>query len=266
MPISTTSSIKHCDQEAFHAVDKVATGLAYDIHNEYGRFLDESLYQKELAARLLEKGFSVEKELRITVTLEDFTKDYYADFLINQGVIIETKTVEALTNTHKAQTLNYLFLCGLNHGTLLNFRTERVQHQFVSTSVSNEKRYNIQWYLNDWEPSTERCRLLYSILERSLKDWGTRLEPTLYRDVITYFLGGELDVVRNIEVNSSYGTLGAQSVYLVAPDVGFSVTAAIHRPEVAKIHHQRFLSHTSLNAMHWINLAGSSVSICTIHR
>ena len=92
------------------------------------------------------------------------------------------------------------------------------------------------------------------------------MEPSPYRDVITHFLGGETDVVRNVEVDSLYGQLGAQSVYLVTPKIAFSVTAAIHRPEVFKVHQRRFLSHTSLNAMHWINIAGSSVSICTIHR
>ena len=252
MPISTSLSTKICDQEVFHSVDKLVTGLAFDIHNEYGQFLDERLYQSELAARLSEKGLSVEKELRVTLTLEDFSRDYYADFLINKGIIIETKTAEILTKAHKAQTLNYLFLCGLNHGTLLNFRTERVQHQFVSTSISNEERYLFEWNLKDWKPLSERCEMLLKILERSLEDWGTRLDPILYRDVITHFLGGELEVIRDIEVGSRYGSPGTQSVYLVTPKIGFSVTAAIHHPESIKD-----INFAFLTILHYMRFIGS---------
>ena len=135
MPIRTSVPIQVFDQEAFHQIDKRVTGLAFDIHNEFGRYLNESLYQCELTRRCRAVGFEVEPELHITVSLDDFSKEYYSDHLVNQGVIIETKAVAALNPAHKGQTLNYLFLCGLHHATMLNFRPERVQHEFVSTRL-----------------------------------------------------------------------------------------------------------------------------------
>ncbi|MBM3888579.1 MAG: GxxExxY protein, partial [Verrucomicrobia bacterium] len=143
MPILISIPITVFDQESFHAVDKVATGCAFDIHNEMGRYLDERLYQIELTARLRDRGLTVVREMKITLTLDGFSRDYYVDLLVNGGVIIETKTAETLTPAHRAQVLNYLYFCGLFHATLLNFRTERVQHEFVSTTLTPEQRHQV---------------------------------------------------------------------------------------------------------------------------
>ena len=114
MPIHTSAPIKVFGQEEFHAIDRVVTGTAFKVHNEYGRYFDERLYQAELAQRFSALGLDVLREMRMTLTLDDFRKDYYADFLLNGGVIVETKTADSLTRAHKAQVLNY-YMCGLHH-------------------------------------------------------------------------------------------------------------------------------------------------------
>ena len=106
MPIYISTPISVIDQEAFHAIDKVVTGFAFSVHNEFGRYLDERLYQNELADRLAQR-FRVLRELKKSVRLGAFSKEYHADFLLDDGVIVETKAAEALTNAHKAQVLNY---------------------------------------------------------------------------------------------------------------------------------------------------------------
>src|SRR5690242_1128976 len=107
MPIRTAVPIRVFDQDEFHRVDRAITGLGFDIQNEFGRYLDERLYQGELTRRGRAAGFEVEPEMRITVILGDFSKDYFADHLIDRGVIIETKAVTALCPTHRGQALNY---------------------------------------------------------------------------------------------------------------------------------------------------------------
>lgn len=265
MPVHTSSPIRVFDQEAFHAVDSVVTGLAFDTHNEFGRYLDEPMYQAELAARISAIGMPVLREMQITLTMEGYSRDYFADLLVDGGVIVETKAAETLTGSHKAQTLNYLYLCGLHHGTLLNFRPDRVQHQFVSTTLTVEDRRCIDWNLENWKPLTPRCEILRETLERALPDWGARLDPSLYRDAITCMLGGQEEVVRKVEVRSQYGSLGEQCVHLVSEDVAFSVTSAVHGADIVREHQRRFLEHTALRAMQWVNLAGQSVTLHTIH-
>jgi len=264
MPVHTSIPVAVFDQEAFHAVDKVVTGLAFDIHNYLGRYLDERLYQTELAARLSARNMPVKREMRMTLTLDDFSQDYFADLLVSGGVIVETKTAETLTNAHKAQTLNYLYLCGLHHGTLLNFRPESVEHHFISTTLNAEDRHRIEWDLEGWKPLTPRCEILLSTLERTLEDWGARLNPALYRDAITHFLGGESSVIHKVEVRSDYGPLGEQQVHHVAPDIAFSVTTAGNRMDAFQEHQRRFLQHTALRAIQWINLNGQTVTLHTI--
>jgi len=266
MPIFTSAPITVFDQESFHVVDKIATGCAFDIHNGMGRYLDERLYQAELAARLKDRRLTVLREMKITLTLDSFTRDYYVDILVNGGVIIETKTAEALAPAHRAQVLNYLYLCGLHHATLLNFRTERVQHEFVSSSLTLEQRRQVSWNLGDWKPLSAGCETLHGTMQRALADWGSGLDPTLYRDAVTHFLGGEAKVIREVKVASEHGLLGTQKVHLLADDIAFSVTASIHRPQVVLEHHRRFLQHTPLRAIQWINLNRHTVTLHTIQK
>src|SRR5437879_1078399 len=89
MPIHTAVPIRVIDQESFHQVDRRVTGIAFDIHNEFGRYLDERLYQAELTLRCRTLGFEVEPELQIDVTFGPFRKSYFADHLIDGGVIVE---------------------------------------------------------------------------------------------------------------------------------------------------------------------------------
>jgi GxxExxY protein len=122
MPIHTSIPITIFHQEAFHSVDKVVTGVAFDIHNEFGRYLEERLYQREFASRLSGRGLVVHREMQMTLTLDDFSRDYFADFLVSNGVIVETKAVEALTNAHKAQTLRAIQWINFS-GQTISFHT-----------------------------------------------------------------------------------------------------------------------------------------------
>ena len=266
MPIFTSSPITVFDQESFHAVDEIATGCAFDIHNEMGRYLDERLYQTELAARLNDRTLAVVREMKITLALDGFTRDYYVDILVNGGVIVETKCDEALAPAHRAQVLNYLYLCGLRHGTLLNFRPERVQHEFVSTGLTPESRRQVSWNLDGWKPLSAGCETLRDILQRALLDWGSGLDPVLYRDAVTHFLGGESKVVREVEVVTTHGVIGTQKVHNLADDIAFSVTASVHRPKVVLEHQRRFLQHTRLHAIQWVNLNRQAVTLHTIQK
>jgi GxxExxY protein len=264
MPILTSVPIVVFDQESFHAIDKVLTGYAFDIHNEMGRYLDERLYQAEMATRLQEQELVPVREMKITVTLDEFTQFYYVDVLIRGGVIVEIKTAETLTAAHRAQVLNYLYLCGLHHATLLNFRTARVQHEFVSTHLTPALRRDVSWDLNSWKPLCPGCKTLHGILQRALAEWGSGLHPTLYRDAITHFLGRETNVIREVEIASAHGIIGKQKVHTLAPDIGFSLTASVHHPDLVLEHHRRFLQHTPLRAIQWVNLNRQTVSLHTL--
>ena len=264
MPIRTSVPIRVFDQESFHQIDRCVTGMAFEIHNEFGRFLDEGLYQNELTRRCRERGFEVVPEMRMEVNLGDFSKDYFVDLLVNQGVIIETKTTSALTTAHQGQVLNYLFLCGLHHATVLNFRTERVQHAFASTRLTLADRRRYETVVDDWKPLTSRCHELYEVTHQLLSEWGAFLDPVLYREALTHFLGGDEKVVREISVQSAGELIGTQKTHLLTDDIAFSITTATHHPELVLEHQRRFLKHTPLKAIQWVNLNHKQIEFRTI--
>ncbi|MEX1026660.1 MAG: GxxExxY protein [Candidatus Paceibacterota bacterium] len=266
MPIVTSAPIKIYDQEMFHKVDRRVTGFAFDIHNEFGRYLDEAMYQSELSRRCKAAGFDVVPELQITVSLDDFRKLYSADLLIDHGVIVETKTVSTIADSHRGQTLNYLFLSGLHHATLLNFRPEQVEREFVSTRLTHTLRQRYTLAFDGFKKLTPQCRRLKEALMSCLKEWGAYLDPLLYRDAMTHFVGGKEFVRRSVAVHSAGATIGQQKMHLLTDDVAFSVTTATHRPESVFDHQSRFLKHTHLRALQWINLNHSHIEVRTIEK
>lgn len=133
--------------------------------------MHEKLYPRELTRRCCNVGLDVVPEMKITVSLDDFSKDYDSDHLINRGVIVESKPTSSMTSAHKGQALNDLLLWGLHHATLLNFRPERVQHEFVSTSLTQHARRQFTMVTDNWCPFTVTCHEFPGLLRRLLDEW-----------------------------------------------------------------------------------------------
>ena len=111
---------------------------------------------------------------------------------------------------------------------------------------------------------SSQCPRMRDILLQLLSEWGAFLDPFLYRDALTHFLGGEAHVLREIPVQSEGELIGNQKVHLLTEDIAFSVTASIHRPELVQEHQRRFLQHTPLKALQWINLNHHNIELRTI--
>ncbi len=72
---------------------------------------------------LLKDGYYVEKEKPMPLVYEEVKLDcgYRIDLLVENKVVIEVKSVEALNDVHLAQTLTYIKLGGYKLGLLINF-------------------------------------------------------------------------------------------------------------------------------------------------
>jgi GxxExxY protein len=161
MPIDVSARIEVLDQERFHALDKKLMGIIFDVHNKFGRFFDETLYKAEIAARWADAGLgTAEREVRIAATHDSFHKDYLMDLLFNHGLMLEAKTAESLVPIHRNYGLNYLFLTGMQHGRLVNLRPERVQHEFLSTRLTPERRRQFTVEKSEWRNLNPESSLL----------------------------------------------------------------------------------------------------------
>ena len=59
-------------------------------------------------------------------------KEYYADFICYDSIIVELKAVARLVNSHKAQVINYLSAINKNVGLLVNFGESSLKWQRIS--------------------------------------------------------------------------------------------------------------------------------------
>lgn len=101
-------------------------GCAIEVHRILGPGLLESAYQNCLIFELEKIGLKVEKEVSLPIVYKEIelNQGYRIDLLINNLIVIELKTVEELTEVHKAQILTYLKLGEFPLGLLINFRSK----------------------------------------------------------------------------------------------------------------------------------------------
>src|SRR5688500_1733983 len=141
--------------------------IVFDVHNEYGRCLDEAVYKQAMVAR-----YPAEREVRIRISHRTFSKDLFIDLLFESGAVFEVKTTETLTPAHRSQTLTYLFLSGLHHARLVNFRPEKVEYEFVSTKLTAQARKRFAVVDRAWEKVNSESLWLKERLCELLTDWG----------------------------------------------------------------------------------------------
>ena len=104
-------------------------GLGITVHEALGPGLLESAYKECLFYKLLQAGLYVEKEKPMPLVFEGMKLDcgYRIDLLVENKVVIETKSVEVLTDVHFAQTLTYIKLGNYKLGLLMNFNVLKLK-------------------------------------------------------------------------------------------------------------------------------------------
>jgi GxxExxY protein len=103
-------------------------GCAIEVHKSLGPGLLESAYLECLLYELQKAGFKVEKQKALPLIYKEVKLDagYRLDLIVENKVIIEVKSVEALNDVHVAQVLTYLKLSGCKLGLLMNFNVLRL--------------------------------------------------------------------------------------------------------------------------------------------
>ena len=104
-------------------VSRLVLDAAMTVHTALGPGLLESTYQACLAQELRNRGMTVRSEVPVPVVYEGIKLEvgYRIDLLIEDLVVLEIKSVEAIAPIHEAQLLSYLKLSGQSLGLLLNF-------------------------------------------------------------------------------------------------------------------------------------------------
>lgn len=103
-------------------------GCAIQVHKSLGPGLLESAYLECLYYELKMLGLKVEKQKPLPLIYKEIRLDagYRLDLLVEDKVVIELKSVEAINDIHIAQVITYLKLSGCKLGLLMNFNVLRL--------------------------------------------------------------------------------------------------------------------------------------------
>lgn len=104
----------------------IIISCAIKVHRTLGPGLLESVYATCLAWELRNRGIHIETEKELPVIYEGKQLEQYfkLDLLVEDAIIVELKSVEAIKPVYLKQLLTYLRLSGKRLDLLINFNTE----------------------------------------------------------------------------------------------------------------------------------------------
>ena len=102
----------------FESLSGRVIGCAIEVHRELGPGLLESTYEKCLAYELKRNEIEFRLQHPQPVNYKQIRLDcgYRLDVLVENELILELKSVEAITTIHEAQLLTYMRLAGIGVG------------------------------------------------------------------------------------------------------------------------------------------------------
>jgi len=111
-------------------LSKIIVNTAYKIHTKLGPGLLESVYEEIMFYELSKLGLFIERQKGIPVIWTEVKMEigFRADLIIENKVILELKSVEAIAQVHPKQLLTYLKLTGLKLGLLINFNEPLIKN------------------------------------------------------------------------------------------------------------------------------------------
>ncbi len=253
MPLQCAIEPIPISKTEYHSLDYRLMGIVFNLHNDMGRLLEEKTYQNALVNRASNEGFEIEQEVAVKVTHKEFSKTYFIDLIIDRSIIYELKTVNYFNPRHRQQVLNSLLLSGFQYGKLINLRSKSVQSEYISTSLTPDDRRDFTIDYNSWLDTSDDCIWLRCLICDLLSDWGAFLDIQLFYDAICFFRGGEENFYRPIEIFDDSKVIGVHKVPLLNPEVAIHITAIKKAQSTYEQHLRRFLQHTPLQAIQWIN-------------
>jgi GxxExxY protein len=104
-------------------------GAIFDVYNELGPGLLESVYEEALVFELQERGLEVDRQREVPIIYKDceLKTSLRLDLLVNNQVIVELKSVEEMRPVFAKQLLTYLRLMDKRIGLLVNFNTSNIR-------------------------------------------------------------------------------------------------------------------------------------------
>jgi GxxExxY protein len=111
-------------------LSRVVFDCALKVHQALGLGLLESAYEECLFYELKKTGLEIQKQKPLPLIYEEVKLDvgYRLDIIVENKLILEVKSVDALNDIHFAQLLTYLKLTNCRLGLLINFNVVLIKN------------------------------------------------------------------------------------------------------------------------------------------
>lgn len=113
-------------------------GACIEVHKILGAGLAEIVYHKALEEELKIRNINYKSEFQIPVFYKNkkLDCDFKCDFLIEDIIVLELKSVSTILDVHKFQVLNYMNLLKVPKGVLVNFNVKNLYHLGQETFIN----------------------------------------------------------------------------------------------------------------------------------
>lgn len=125
-------------QQHINALTFKITGACIEVHKILGPGILENVYHQCLIKEfsLLNLKFQSEMEIALDYKGDLVNCKVKCDFLIENLIILELKSVAEFHNIHRAQTMNYMNLLKVPKGILVNFNVNNLYHEGHETFIN----------------------------------------------------------------------------------------------------------------------------------
>ena len=106
-------------------------GICMEVHRNLGPGLLEVVYKDALEIEFKANNIPFEREKEFSIEYKGviLPHKFYADFIVNEDIVLEVKAVKEFSGEHTAQVLNYMKLSESEIGLLVNFQNKSLQHK-----------------------------------------------------------------------------------------------------------------------------------------
>ncbi|QDP84875.1 GxxExxY protein [Chryseobacterium sp. SNU WT5] len=113
-------------------------GAAIEVHKNLGPGLLEMVYHKCLIEEFTLRNINFKSEVVVPIIYKgkSLNCDLRCDFLVENLIVVEIKSVSTVSDIHRAQLLNYMNLLKVPKGILLNFNVINLYHEGQETLVN----------------------------------------------------------------------------------------------------------------------------------
>lgn len=125
-------------QKSVNELSYKVVGACIEVHKLAGPGLYEEVYHKCLEKEFNIIGLKYKSELEIPFFYkgENINCKLKCDFLIEDLIVLELKSVSELHQIHKAQTINYMNLLKVPRAILVNFNVTNLYHEGCESFAS----------------------------------------------------------------------------------------------------------------------------------